>query len=222
MNKILKYKITILIIGMLLISLVIFKLISKDKWDYSLSPLEKGDKIIAFGDSLTYGYQLQREESYPSLLNQELNSDYNIVNYGINGNTTVDGLRRFQEMINIERPKLVILALGGNDVLRRISKETTIKNLNSMISIAKKNNVQVILLPNPEPSLSGFILGFNDYEIFKVISKDNKVPVLKNTFSKWLSKDNYKIDNIHLNKEGYYQVAKDIKKQLIENDVIKK
>lgn len=200
--------------------LLFFIIKNDDNWKYSLKPLKDGDKIVAFGDSLTYGYQLPREDSYPSLLNQELDYKYNIVNYGVNGNTTIDGLNRYSEMLEKESPQLVILGLGGNDILRRIKPESTKKNLIAMINLSKENGSQVVLLPNPEPSVKGLLFGLKDYHLFDEVSKETNTPVLLNTYSKWLSKDNYKIDKIHLNKTGYYEVAKEISRQLKDNGVV--
>lgn len=215
-----KNKIGIFCVVFLLLFVVIYQFTKSDKWSYSIEQLNNGDKIVAFGDSLTYGYQLPQEHSYPSQLSEELNNNYKIDNYGINGNTTVDGLNRFQDMITESKPKLIILGLGGNDILKSVGKQKTIENLKQMIAIAKRQNISIVLLPNPEPSVLGVALGFSDYQIFEDISKETETPVLNNVYSKWLSKDKYKIDSIHLNKEGYHNVAKDIAKQLRDNNVV--
>ena len=216
----LNYKKIGFLLSLSVVTIAFILLKNGDNWSYKLQPINEGDKIVAFGDSLTYGYQLPRESSYPHLLNEELGYKYKVVNYGVNGNTTNDGLRRFEEMLEDEKPSLVILGLGGNDILRRISAQTSIDNLVKMIEMAKINNSQVVLLPNPEPSVKGYFLGYKDYYIFKDVSEKTQTPMISNAYSKWLSKDNYKIDKIHLNKEGYYEVAKEIKKQFIKNRII--
>lgn len=207
-------------IALLAIILMIFIIDNNDNWKYKVQSLKEGDKIVAFGDSLTYGYQLPRDASYPSLLNQELNYKYDVVNYGINGNTTIDGLNRFEDMLEKESPQLVILALGGNDILKRVKPENTKSNLIKMIKLSRESGAQVLLLPNPEPSVKGLFFGLKDYYIFDDVSKETQTPILLNTYSKWLSKDNYKIDQIHLNKDGYYEIAKEITRQLKSNKVI--
>lgn len=217
----LKYKKIGVLLSLSVIIIAIYLFKSGDNWTYSLQPIDEGAKIIAFGDSLTYGYQLPRDSTYPSLLNEELGYKYKIINYGVNGNTTSDGLNRFEEMLDDENPNLVILGLGGNDILRRISAQTSINNLIKMIEMAKKNNTQVVLLPNPEPSVKGYFLGYKDYYIFKDVSEKTQTPIISNTYSKWLSKDKYKIDQIHLNKDGYYEIAREIKRQFIKNGLIK-
>lgn len=204
----------------LLLLLILYMCFKPVIWKSTLKPLEPGAKIVAFGDSLTYGYKMNRDETYPSFLESSLNNKYHVLNYGINGNTTVDGLERFQEMLDNERPDLIILGLGGNDILKKVGEKNTIKNLTKMIDMARQSGSDIVLLPNPEPSMFGFIWGFSDYQVFDEVSEKTKTPVLSNVYSKWLSKSNYKIDAIHLTRDGYYEVAQDIRKQLQKNKVI--
>lgn len=204
----------------LLLSAIFYYVLYQPKWKYSINSLQKGDTIVALGDSLTYGYKLPPNDSYPAQLSTLLNNEYNIVNYGINGNTTEDGLRRIEEVLEKEKPKLVILSLGGNDFLRKQSQQATINNLIEIINIIKQYNSDVLLLAVPQPSIMGLYTGLNDSEIYTIISDKEKTPVIYKVFSPWLSKESYKIDTIHLNKEGYFEVAQKIKKELINNKVI--
>lgn len=196
---------------------------AKDKWMYPVNKINSGDKIVAFGDSLTYGYNLPETDNYPSAL-QKLLNNIDVVNYGVNGNTTEDGLRRIDEMLKEENPQLVILSLGGNDFLRNVKSEKTIKNLENMIDKIKKNGSEVILLPVPNPSYFRKIVarftGLEDSPIYEEISERKEVPIVKNVFSELLVKDNYKIDFIHLNKEGYELVAEKIYEQMKKNNAI--
>jgi acyl-CoA thioesterase-1 len=78
-------------------------------------------KIIAFGDSLTAGFGLADKESYPYLLQQRLNADhydYEVVNAGVSGDTTLGGLERSDWVLDQENAKIVVLELGANDLLR--------------------------------------------------------------------------------------------------------
>lgn len=196
---------------------------AKDKWMYPVNKINSGDKIVAFGDSLTYGYNLPETDNYPNSL-QKLLNDIDVVNYGVNGNTTEDGLRRIDEMLEQENPQLVILSLGGNDFLRNVKSEKIIENLEKMIDKIKTNGSEVILLPVPNPSyfkkIVARITGLEDSPIYEKIAERKKVPIVKNVFSELLVKDKYKIDFIHLNKEGYELVAEKIYEQMKKNNVI--
>src|SRR5215210_2205308 len=78
-------------------------------------------KILAFGDSLTAGFGLQENESYPYLLQQKLNAEgynYEVVNAGVSGDTSRGGLERIDWALKGDNVQILILALGANDMLR--------------------------------------------------------------------------------------------------------
>ena len=103
--------------------------------------------ILAFGDSLTAGHGVDRQLSYPAQLQNELDRlgyDYNIVNHGIDGDTTSGGLARLDAALAVE-PEIVILELGGNDGLRGIPIEVVRENLRSMIIAFKEIGSLVIV-----------------------------------------------------------------------------
>jgi acyl-CoA thioesterase-1 len=92
--------------------------------------------IIAFGDSLTAGYGADTGDSYPDYLEKDLNAKgyhYQVVNQGISGNTTKDGVDRLQDALRL-KPALVIVAFGGNDGLRGLPIASTRENLDHIVS----------------------------------------------------------------------------------------
>ena len=111
--------------------------------------------VLAFGDSLTAGYGVKDEESYPSKLQEKISSagfPHKVVNAGVSGDTTAGGVRRIRWLMKHE-PEIVILALGANDGLRGLSIDEMRKNLEIMISICREHNAQILLagmkaLPN--------------------------------------------------------------------------
>lgn len=103
--------------------------------------------ILAFGDSLTAGYGLAPEDSYPVLLQKRLDQSgyrYRVVNAGVSGDTTAGGLRRLEWSLS-EPVSLVILALGGNDALRGQPVSELKSNLARMIEMAKGHGAKVVL-----------------------------------------------------------------------------
>src|SRR6266496_570122 len=91
--------------------------------------------IVCFGDSITAGYGLEAGQSFPDLLQQDLDRrglKYRVVNLGVSGDTTQDGLSRMSMAVN-ERPAIVLLELGGNDGLRGIPIAITQSNLAQMM-----------------------------------------------------------------------------------------
>ena len=114
-------------------------------------------KIIAFGDSLFAGYGLDPRDSYPEKLEsalraQGINAD--VINAGVSGDTTAAGLNRLEFTLVAQKdspPALLILELGGNDLLRGLSPEETKANLGKMLAILRKAKVPVLLMGMRSP-----------------------------------------------------------------------
>lgn len=103
-----------------------------------------GEEILVLGDSITAGYGLEPKQAYPYLLSQKLNLP--IVNLGVSGDTTANGLARLSEDILTEKPWIVIIGLGGNDFLKKVPKKITEQNLKSIISQIQAENAITVLL----------------------------------------------------------------------------
>ncbi|MBL8169584.1 MAG: arylesterase [Acidobacteria bacterium] len=103
--------------------------------------------IVAFGDSLTAGYNLSEAENYTTLLQQKLDAKgyrYRVVNAGVSGDTSAGGVRRIDWALT-DNAKLLILELGGNDALRGQPVSEMKKNLAQIIETAQKRGVRVLL-----------------------------------------------------------------------------
>ncbi len=103
--------------------------------------------IAAVGDSLTEGFGVEEEESYPSLLEKKLHEngfDFQVVNAGISGETSTGTLSRINWILNM-KPDIVILETGANDGLRGIDPALMQKNIDETVRILKENRVVVIL-----------------------------------------------------------------------------
>lgn len=103
--------------------------------------------IVAFGDSLTAGYQLPPDEAFPARLEALAKSkglDLTITNAGVSGDTTADGLARLDWSIP-DGTDGVILELGANDALRGLSPEDSAKNLDAMLTRLGERKIPVLL-----------------------------------------------------------------------------
>lgn len=167
----------------------------------------KGSLVIALGDSLTYGYGATPDTAYPHILSQL--SGWNVKNEGINGNTTADILQRLDGII-AQKPKLVLLGIGGNDVLRRVPSKTTEDNLNQIISRLKQANIPVILIAEPHLSMSALVGKASDNPIYEPIAKSQQVLLFADEWSRILSDKSLKSDEIHANAQGYRQFAENL------------
>lgn len=103
-----------------------------------------GENILVLGDSITAGYGLKQKQAYPYLLSQKINLP--IVNLGVSGDKTSDALARLSKDVLQENPWMVIIALGGNDFLKKIPKTVTEQNLKEIIAqIQARKAITVIL-----------------------------------------------------------------------------
>ncbi len=116
--------------------------------------------ILAFGDSLFAGYNVAKQDSYPAKLEVALRArgiNARVTNAGVSGDTSAAGAQRFEFTLNslARMPDLLILELGGNDLLRSISPEQTRENLRSIITQAQREDIDVLLLGIEAPPNMG-------------------------------------------------------------------
>jgi acyl-CoA thioesterase-1 len=107
--------------------------------------------ILAFGDSLLAGYGLEDGESYPDRLEQALRArgvNAKIANAGVSGDTTAAGLQRLDFTLKSQavKPELVIISLGGNDMLRSLPPAQTRQNLEAILKRLQAEKIRVVLL----------------------------------------------------------------------------
>lgn len=107
--------------------------------------------ILAFGDSLFAGYNVDKKDSYPSKLQNALRArgvNASVSNAGISGDTSAAGLQRFAFTLDAQKdtPDLVIIELGGNDLLRGLLPEQTRANIALMIEEADRRGIDVLLM----------------------------------------------------------------------------
>ena len=169
--------------------------------------------IVAFGDSLTAGYGTDAGNSYPEFLEKDLNKKgfhYRVVNAGISGNTTKDGLDRLDDVLAL-KPVVVIVAFGGNDGLRGLPIDSTRRNLDQIVSTLQHAGVKVVLggITLPPNYGADYIRQFD--EIYATLSRQYHVPLLP-----FLLKDVYGVpgsmqgDGIHATAQGNQQVARNL------------
>ncbi|MCG3859394.1 GDSL-type esterase/lipase family protein [Psychrobacter sp. Ps2] len=162
--------------------------------------LPAGSTVVALGDSLTYGYGANPKTAYPTVL-AEL-SKWNVVNAGVNGDTSADVLTRVNE-ITEQNPDLVLLGVGGNDVLQRIAPDTTRANIVATIDTLQSNNIDVVLIAEPYLSTSALFGKASDNPLYEDIAEAEGIPLYSDGWSTVLSDEALKSDKIHANAAGY-------------------
>ncbi|WP_352309177.1 GDSL-type esterase/lipase family protein [Psychrobacter sp. W2-37-MNA-CIBAN-0211] len=166
--------------------------------------LPAGSTVVALGDSLTYGYGANTETAYPMVL-AEL-SKWRVINAGVNGDTSADVLTRVNE-ITEQNPDLVLLGVGGNDVLQRIAPDTMRANITETINQFKSADISVVLMAQPYFSTSALFGKASDNPIYEDVAEAAGIPLYSYGWSTVLSDDDLKSDRIHANAACYRQFA---------------
>jgi lysophospholipase L1-like esterase len=162
--------------------------------------LGKNSVVLAFGDSLTQGVGTSKQQSYPSVLQQKLG--IRVINRGVSGETSAQGLARLEQSLVTLRPALVILCFGGNDMLRRLPEQQMRENLARMIEMAQHYQAEVLLLGVPEPSLI-----LSPSPVYEELAERYQLVADLESLSELLRQPSMKSDAIHLNAKGYAALA---------------
>lgn len=165
-----------------------------------LPPLAADASILAFGDSLTAGTGAGESESYPAVLAQL--TGRKVINAGVPGEVSSAGLLRLPEIMEREKPALLILCHGGNDLLRRQDQQQLAENLRRMLRLAAEKGVPVLLLAVPS-----FNLTLDPPALYAELAKEFHLPIESKLLPRILGKSSLKSDHIHPNAAGYRQMA---------------
>ena len=157
--------------------------------------------MLAFGDSLTAGTGATRERAYPEQLSALIGRK--VINAGVDGETTAEGRERLPRLLEEVRPALVLLCLGGNDMLRRMDRAAMRENLTAMIRDIRDHGAEVVLLAVPEPRL----LRLQPEPAYETLAQDFGIPLEGEAMTQVLGDRRLKSDEIHPNAEGYRRIA---------------
>tara|TARA_R110000868_G_scaffold64011_1_gene192637 strand:- start:4544 stop:5170 length:627 start_codon:yes stop_codon:yes gene_type:complete len=172
-----------------------------------LRHLSPQDVIVAFGDSLTAGKGTTKENSYPAKLSKIINIE--VINEGISGDESADGLARISSVLKKHHPRLVILALGGNDQLRKRKAAQTKENLKNIILLIRESGADIMLIAPPS-----FTIGLSAPDFYTELGDKFDIPVDTTTLPSLLKDPDMKSDYIHLNAKGYQALAESIAETL--------
>ncbi|MGH8648929.1 MAG: arylesterase [Burkholderiales bacterium] len=137
--------------------------------------------ILVFGDSLSAGYGLAREQGWVRLLEQRLRAeqlDYKVVNASISGETTLGGRNRIDAALKAHRPAVVILELGANDGLRGASPESIRGNLEAISDACRRAKARVLLVGIRLPPNYGVTYTGKFQDVFSAVARSRKLPLV--------------------------------------------
>ncbi len=181
--------------------------------DPELSPLPEDATVLAFGDSLTAGLGASPTHAYPAVL--ESLSGRRVINAGVSGELTEEGLQRLPDVLAEHNPDVMILLEGGNDILRNRSHAEAKANLSTMIKLAKDRGADVVLVGVPKKSLLA-----STAEFYAELAEEHQIPLENKIIGSLLKKPAMKSDSVHFNAEGYRALAEAIHQVLIDSGAL--
>lgn len=156
--------------------------------------------ILAFGDSLTNGFGVGLESSYPAVMQRK--SGVKVINAGVDGELTQEGLKRLPHYLELE-PDIVILCHGANDMLNAFSKEQMKDNLVEMIKLIKEIQAKPLLVGVPDYFSNNLVVD----DVYKDIALESKVLFEDKVLREIAQNKQFRNDFVHPNERGYEMMA---------------
>ena len=177
-------------------------------WSIRNAPPGSGP-IVCFGDSLTSGHGATPAESYPQILGGLLGRT--ILNRGRDGETSESALERLESDVLVESPSVVILTLGGNDMLRRVPIEDTVRAVREIFTRILSSGAMVVFLAIDPP-----FVGDERMRRIEAISRELGVLYLDSVMTDMWTDRSLMSDRIHPNAAGYRVIAERVRDALAD------
>lgn len=186
-----------------------------------LDEVPAGATVLALGDSITYGTGSTPEASYPSVLARL--SGWKVVNAGVPGDVSSGALQRLPGLLREHQPRLVLVGIGGNDMLRQMPAADTRANIQRICEEAAAAGAQVVLIAIPQPSaLAAVARSLGDHAMYEELAAELKVPLHAGGWAGVLSDPALRSDQIHANARGYEVFAQGLADTLREAGLLAK
>jgi acyl-CoA thioesterase-1 len=163
-------------------------------------PILKGENIISFGDSLTFGTGAPPEGSYPAQLAAMIGQP--VINSGIPGDTTARALQRLERDVLAKSPRIVLITLGGNDLKNGVDKKTAFRNLQKIVEAIQATGALVVI--------GGIKLPFWDRgydQGYENLAQETGALLIPNILGGIMGTQKLMHDTIHPNGAGYKIMA---------------
>lgn len=165
-----------------------------------------GQAVVAFGDSLSYGYGAPKGQSYPDVLGQKISRP--VVNMGRNGATAVSALPRLDEVL-AENPYMVLIEYGGNDFMHAVPLNDTLTAIEKMVDGVQAAGAVAVIVD------TGGYYGMNKYtKAYKKIAQEKGAVYVPGILNGVMGERGLMSDQIHPNAKGYAIVAEKVYKEI--------
>lgn len=172
--------------------------------------------ILIFGDSLSAGYGIAIEQSWPNLLQKELvrtQANFNVVNTSVSGETTIGGLQRIGKALQQYRPAIVIVELGANDGLRGYNLTDTARNLDKIIALSKRSKTKVLLVGMQLPPNYGELYETKFRELYQQLAKKHRILLLP-FLLEGVTPNQFQPDNLHPTADAQQHIMLNVLQEL--------
>ena len=169
------------------------------------APLPAGATVVVIGDSITAGYGVSAEAAWPAQLAQR--TGWHVIAAGVSGDRTAGGRERLPALLDEHAPALVIIELGGNDMLRGVPTARIVANLEAMIEAARARGAKAVLMAVPQPNALGLLTGLAPAALYRDLGERAKVPLIEKALPAVLSQSKLKQDALHPSAEGHRVLA---------------
>jgi len=168
-------------------------------------------KILAFGDSITAGYRLPQKQAWPALLQMELiknNIAAEVINAGVSGDTSAQGLRRVDWVLSRGPYDLILLGLGANDGLRNLPLKQLEANLSNLVDRFSTPSSKVVLLGMKLPSNQNLQYRQDFEALYKKIATEKSLQLYPFLLEGVATEEMLNLDDqIHPNADGHKKIA---------------
>jgi len=179
-------------------------------------------RIVCLGDSLTYGFPFGPRTSWTSRLAEMAGCE--VINEGVNGNTTGDMLRRFELSVLARRPTHVVIMGGTNDVVWRESHDRIVDNLKRMVELAEANGIKPVLglpIPIDDEEMERRLVRLREW--IKAYAEAKNLPII-DFYSAFIDGngniiDSYFLDGAHPSRQGYEAMGRAIDPRVFDQGV---
>jgi len=161
--------------------------------------------IVAFGDSLTAGYGVSEENSYPSVLSDLIGRG--VVNLGKSGETAAEAPLRISEVLNYT-PYMVLIEFGANDAMRAMSTTDAIRAVGQIVDSVQRAGAVAVIIDTGAPGMGAYT------KAYKRMAKEKGAVFVPGIMTDIINKPELKSDSVHPNKQGYKLVAEKVYKEI--------
>lgn len=179
----------------------------------AVAALRPGARVLALGDSLTAGNGAAPDQAWPAVLAGL--TGWQIDNAGVSGDTSAGALQRLGPLLAGGRYDAVLVGIGGNDMLRRLSLQATRDNVAAILRQARSHTAHFALIATPAPEPFRAAIGsLSDADFYEDVARAEKALLIPRVYASVLSDSSLRSDQIHANARGYAAMARQLADRL--------